>query len=86
MRSLPMILAAGLGLAAPSLAHAEWYVGADGGVSWLQDQDVSFPNASYTAENDIGPAFLGAVGYSFGAIKVEGELGYRTNDVDKLKT
>jgi outer membrane protein OmpA-like peptidoglycan-associated protein len=80
-----MILAAGLGLAAPSLAHAEWYVSADGGVSWLQDQDVSFPNASYTAENDIGPAFLGAVGYSFGAIKVEGELGYRTNDVDKLK-
>ncbi len=85
MRSLPMILAAGLTLAVPAAAHAEWYVSADGGVSWLQDTDVSFPGASYTAENNIGPVFLGAVGYSFGAIKVEGELGFRDNNVDKLK-
>jgi outer membrane protein OmpA-like peptidoglycan-associated protein len=80
-----MILAAGLTLAVPAVAHAEWYVSADGGVSWLQDTDVSFPGASYTAENNIGPVVLGAVGYSFGAVKVEGELGFRYNDVDKLK-
>ncbi len=85
MRSLSMLVAAGLALTVPTAARAEWYVAADGGVSWMQDQDVSFPRASYTAENEIGPVFLGAVGYSFGAIKAEGELGLRLNDVDKLK-
>ena len=86
MRSFKALVAAGaLVVALPSLAHAQWYVGADVGGNITSDAPVRI----YDATNDVdafndttynwGPVGLIEAGYSFGGPKVEMELGYRTN-------
>jgi len=86
MRTLSMIVATGLALGLPAAAHAEWYGGADLGASWMPDQKVDFNNGDhYKADHKVGPVGLGQFGYDFGGLKLEGELGVRTNDIDKLK-
>jgi outer membrane protein OmpA-like peptidoglycan-associated protein len=65
----------------PQLAHAEWYAGFDAGINYLQDATVTGASASYKTQYDIGYGAIGQVGYGFGPWKVEGELGYRTNEV-----
>ncbi|WP_337997600.1 OmpA family protein [Oleispirillum naphthae] len=86
MRSLSMIVATGLALGLPAAAHAEWYAGADLGASWLPDQKVDFNNGThYKADHQVGPVGLAQFGYDFGGLKLEGEFGARTNDIDKLK-
>ncbi|MGE4527687.1 MAG: OmpA family protein [Rhodospirillaceae bacterium] len=86
MRSLSMIVAAGLALGLPAAAHAEWYAGADLGASWLPDQKADFSNGThYKADHQTGPVGLGQLGYDFGGLKLEGELGVRNNDIERLK-
>jgi OOP family OmpA-OmpF porin len=82
MRTLKTLLAAGLlAVAVPAVANAQWYVGADVGTNYLQD-----PGARNT-DSDWGYIGLGQVGYSFGAPKVEFEVGYRANDsIDSWST
>jgi len=86
MRSTKALLIAGM-LAAglPSLAHAEWYTGADVGASYVPSASVSGVANTNTSYN-WGLAALGQVGYSYGAPKAEFEIGYRTNDVDKISS
>jgi OmpA-OmpF porin, OOP family len=84
MRSFKALVAAGaLVVAVPSLAHAQWYAGADVGASTTEDASVSAGTGNGTTYN-WGPVGLVEAGYSFGAPKVELELGYRSNDVGNV--
>jgi OmpA-OmpF porin, OOP family len=66
-----------------------WYIGLEGGANWLNDNDGVFletgvPVTPATFDFDTGWALLGTLGYSFGSWRVEGELGYRQNDIDAV--
>ncbi|MGE5502803.1 MAG: OmpA family protein [Actinomycetota bacterium] len=84
MRTLRILLAAGLIAGAPALAQAQWYMGADLGANLLQNSDIKGNGNNYKTDYDLGYGVLGQVGYGFGPFKVEGELGWRRNDVDKV--
>ncbi|MGE4281833.1 MAG: OmpA family protein [Magnetospirillum sp.] len=82
MRAMKSLLVAGVLAALPVAANAQWYVGLDGGANYMQD-----PGSSTGADSDWGWVGLGQVGYSYGAPKVELELGYRSNDsIDSIST
>lgn len=88
MRALTGILAAGLIVSGAAVAQAEtqgWYVGAEGGIGIHPDQKVKDNGVSDKVKyDDIGYGVLGQGGYGFGPVRVEGELGWRTVDVDKI--
>lgn len=84
-------LAATLVVALPSLAHAQWYAGADGGVNILQDSDIKGSDNSTTSQagSKTGYAVQGHGGYAFrgfefGAPRLEGELAYRSSGLKSL--
>lgn len=86
------IVAAGLFLALPTAAHAQWYVGADAGVNFLQDSDIRSTDGSSdksTAGNETGYALQVHGGYAFkptGSVapRIEGEIGYRNSGLESL--
>jgi len=86
MRTMKSLLTAGLLLALPVAAHAQWYVGADAGVGLNPKAKYTTSNETYNgkASYDTGYTGLAQVGYSFGAPKVEFEVGYRDNDFSKV--
>jgi outer membrane immunogenic protein len=59
------------------------YITANFGMSFLMDSDFSEPGATGTLEYDPGFATSFAAGYNFGMFRVEGEIGYQFNDIDK---
>lgn len=78
---------------ASASSYKGWYGSAELGLNIAADEDgvndtldTTFPTGGYThtAEWDAGWAILGAVGYSFGNIRTEVELGYRANDLDNF--
>jgi outer membrane protein OmpA-like peptidoglycan-associated protein len=87
MRIIAGILSAGLVVGLASAAQAQtngWYAGAEAGVSLVPGTKVKdSPNAKF--KSDPGYAVLGQLGYGFGPVRVEGELGWRANGVDKFK-
>jgi len=85
------IVAAGLFLALPTAAHAQWYVGADAGVNFLQDSDVKPKDnsGSTTAGSDTGYALQAHGGYafkpfSFATPRAEAEVAYRNSGLKSL--
>lgn len=86
------IVAVGLFLALPTIAHAQWYVGADAGVNFLQDSDIKSKDSSNdksTAGNDTGYALQAHGGYafkpfSFATPRLEAEVGYRNSGLKSL--
>ena len=46
--------------------------------------DSTLPGATITTEYDTGWALGGALGYDFNRFRVEGEISYQKNDVDKI--
>ncbi len=84
MRSFKTLIAAAALLAVPALAQAEWYTGIDVGATFLQDSKNSGSGLGYKSESDVGWMTQGQVGYGFGPWKVEGELSYRSNGIDKV--
>ena len=86
MRTIKSLLAASVLLGLPAAANAQWYVGADAGVGFNRDADTTASGVGYSGEAsyDTGYVGLAQVGYSFGAPKVEFEVGYRTNDIDSI--
>jgi OmpA-OmpF porin, OOP family len=85
MRTAKYFVAAGLVVCGmPGLANAQWYVGADAGANYSDTTKAKALGSKYKTEYDWGYAVLGQVGYSFGAPKIEFELGYRDNDVKKI--
>lgn len=66
-----------------------WYVGLEGGVTWVEDLDmfeILTGPASFNAvlEQDTGWAALGTVGFAWDRWRFELEAGYRDNDIDTI--
>lgn len=71
------------------VAHAEWYIGGNGGVSFSQDEDISGRNSTGDAfrdksKNDTGYALQVNAGYDFKGPRVEAELGYQAGGLKSL--
>jgi outer membrane autotransporter protein len=79
-----------VGFSAPfSLAAAGPYLTLQGGATWLEDSDFDIDDVpssllSLEAEFDTGFNLGVAAGYDFGAARLEAEVAYRQNDVDKI--
>ncbi len=89
-----LTLACGMALvAAGPIAAAQaaegFYIGAHGGVVFLEDADITgaaplIGSASAEVEFDTGFLAGGVVGYSFNKVfRVEAEVSYRDNDLDE---
>ena len=80
---------AAIALALPASAGG-WYVGIEGGGNWIDDTDVRFdsiggpPGSPSGASFETGWAALGTVGYGWNAVRIELELGYRANDIERF--
>ena len=61
------------------------YINGNLGAVWLMDSDLSQSDGTKgTAEYDTGFGIFGAVGYDTGKLRLEGEVGYRKNEYDKV--
>ena len=63
------------------------YVSGNIGFAMLSDSDITDSTDSgvtLTMEYDTGWTLGGALGYGFGSFRVEGEIAYQANDIDKL--
>lgn len=60
------------------------YISGHFGVGLLTDSDISEPGATGKIEFDPGLALGIAAGYNFGEVRLEGEIGYQKNDIDKI--
>ncbi|MBW7850366.1 MAG: OmpA family protein [Rhodospirillales bacterium] len=89
MRRLAGLLLAGTTLTAAAAAAAAetrgWYMGAQLGLTLAQDTSAAGSGVpTISTDYDPGYGILGQVGYGFGQWRVEGELGWRTNEVDTV--
>jgi opacity protein-like surface antigen len=89
MKRLKILVAAVIAAAMPSLAHAQWYAGADGGANFVQDSNLSGNGTSAKAGSDTGYVIQGHAGYAFtgpgfGTPRIEGEVGYRSSGLKSL--
>ena len=72
----------------PASGAEGFYLGFNVGFGDLNDATVQQNDTGNTveAEFDSGPDFSGVFGYDFGVPRVEAEIGYLKNDIDKLST
>ena len=62
-----------------------FYLSGNLGAAWLLDSDLSQSDGTTgQAEYNAGFGITGALGYDFGMFRLEGEVGYRINDYDKV--
>lgn len=65
------------------------YISANVGVSWLDDAELTGSDLGINLESDMefDTGFLlgAALGYDFGQLRIEGEMGYRFHDIDEWK-
>ncbi len=75
-----------LGVSTPAIAQdSNYYISGAGGLSILHDSDVS-SNLNSEIDYDNGFAGVAALGYKFdNDFRVEGEYGYRSNDVESTQ-
>ncbi len=94
MKTRAMMLATAAAVALTGSAGAAnfhgWYLGLEAGAGWVDDAsavDEFGPFGAPIAVNDIevqydtGWAVFGTVGYDFGRWRIEGEVGYRDNEI-----
>lgn len=89
---IAQIAAAGIFLALPGAAQAQWYAGFDGGANFVQDSDIKAEDGSSTgtkAGNKAGYVLEARGGYAFKPLsvatpRIEGELGYRNSGLKTL--
>ena len=61
-----------------------WYIGLEGGGSWVESWKHQFNGATRTAEFDTGWNGFATVGYAWGShFRTELEAGYRDNNLDR---
>ena len=63
------------------------YISGNLGFAMASDSDLTdstVPGVTVKTEFDTGLAFAAALGYDFNRFRVEGEISYQTNDVDKI--
>jgi outer membrane protein OmpA-like peptidoglycan-associated protein len=90
MRFRTALLATAFLTAASAAAMAQQttglYLGLGGGANWARDAEFEGGGINTEAEYDTGWAGIGAIGYGFGnGLRLELELGYRTNDIDSVQ-
>ncbi|MGB3710786.1 MAG: outer membrane beta-barrel protein, partial [Erythrobacter sp.] len=89
MRNIVIGMAmASTALTAPAMARdGQWYIQGDGGVMIVEDIDLDVDDVAgdASADTEIGYDFGGAVGYDFGAFRLEAEASYREADIDELE-
>jgi opacity protein-like surface antigen len=61
------------------------YISTQMGGSFLADSNMSDWSDTWTLEFEPGFASGFAAGFNFGAFRIEGELGYQNNEIDKYK-
>ncbi len=74
-------------LAAPATARdGQWYIQGDGGAMLVEDIDFDVNGTSNDVQGDYdsGYDFGAAVGYDFGAFRLEAEASYRAADLGNL--
>jgi outer membrane protein OmpA-like peptidoglycan-associated protein len=71
--------------AGPAAAQTDgWYVGGEAGVNIVPHIRFDALANTWRQSQDPGYALAGQVGYGFGRIRLEGELGWRNNDLSKF--
>jgi OmpA-OmpF porin, OOP family len=94
MKRLNAVLGAALLAGTASVAMAQNYapgpyIGFKGGLTVLEDQSITGASTgntlNLTTDADLGFGLLAYGGYSFGMFRIEGELGYRRNNLDTLR-
>lgn len=82
----PIIAAALLvGLPAAAMAQPDgWYMGLGAGINLQEDADISGSGISSEADFDTGALGAAALGYKFGAPRLELEFSYRGNNADTV--
>jgi len=74
---------------APAMAEDGFYVSGNVGISSASDSDWTDTwtgaSASGSTSYDNGAKLTGAVGHSFGNMRLEGELSYSKNDLDSME-
>jgi outer membrane protein OmpA-like peptidoglycan-associated protein len=87
MRITTALLAAGLIAGLSTAASAEtdgWYAGAEAGLSIAPTIRFDALANTWRQSQDPGYALLGQVGYGFGQIRLEGEIGWRNNSLRRF--
>ncbi len=86
MRPVTAIFAAGLtaGLAAAASAQDGAYLGIGAGFNIVPQYKNTDDFGSFDFATDLGYGVLGTVGYGWGPIRLEGELGWRDNAVSQF--
>ena len=88
MRKLAITVAlATTALATPAMAKDNaWYVGIEGGGMLVEDSnfDVGTVNNGLKVDHEYGFDVDGIVGYDFGPIRIEGEVGYKQAENEAL--
>lgn len=86
-----MLLGAAAAIAMSGTAEARgWYLGLEAGPSWIADTDavyrqLTLPFTTRTeGKFDTGWALIATVGYAMQNWRIEGELGWRSNDKDQF--
>jgi outer membrane protein OmpA-like peptidoglycan-associated protein len=88
MRILTGILSAGLiaGLASAAQAQTDgWYAGAEAGLAMTPSIKFKDGAKTWKENQDPGYAVLGQYGYGFGPMRLEAEVGWRSNGVDTVR-
>jgi len=73
---------------APVCSAEGLYVSGNLGFAMASDSDLTdstAPGITVNTEFDTGLAFGAALGYNFSRFRVEGEISYQKNDVDKIE-
>ncbi len=65
-------------------ANGTWYVGGEGGWTWLNDSDINLRAVSGKEKFDGGPALGVRVGYEWGSWRLEEEYAYRINGINSV--
>jgi opacity protein-like surface antigen len=88
-KNILMITGCAMLLSVSSIAYSAEgpYISGNLGVSMPSDSDgtdSTAPGVTMTYESDKGLAFGVAGGYNFGTTRIEGEIAYQKNDLDKV--
>ncbi|HIJ38656.1 MAG TPA: OmpA family protein [Rhodospirillaceae bacterium] len=87
MRIFPALIVAGVIGGAASVAMAETngpYIGAEAGLNIAPKVSFSDSAKTWRDTQKAGYAILGQLGYGFGQTRLEGEIGWRANDINKV--
>jgi len=88
MRISSAVIAAGLAAGLCTAASAQtdgWYAGAEAGVNIVPKAKFGLADGnSWAQKQDPGYALGGEFGYAFGPVRVEGEVSWRQNDLNKI--